>query len=238
MARQSDAMTSLLFDPALPALPVLGSTGLYPVRRIFCVGRNYAAHAREMGGNPDREPPFFFMKSATDLVPEGGAIPYPPATAGLHHEVELVVALGAPLFRADPARAATALFGLAVGIDFTRRDLQTDARQTGRPWALGKSFDGAAPVSALLPATLPPRRGALRLAVNGEVRQRGDLADMIWPVAELLAHLSGYGALGPGDIVFTGTPDGVGPVMAGDGIVAEIDGIGGLSVLISAALPP
>ena len=227
-------MTAYLFGPvAPPALPVVGETGLYPVRRIFCVGRNYAAHAREMGGDPVIEPPFYFTKCATDLVPEGGAIAYPPATANFHHEVELVVALAAPLFQSDPGEAAKAVFGQAVGIDFTRRDLQTIAKKAGRPWDLGKSFDGAAPVSALRRCTAPATRGAIRLAVNGETRQQGEIADMIWPVAELLAHLSQYHRLDAGDLIFTGTPDGVGPVVIGDRIDAEIDTIGHLSVMVT-----
>ncbi|MBI5162828.1 MAG: fumarylacetoacetate hydrolase family protein [Magnetospirillum sp.] len=224
----------LLFDVPVPALPVIGEEALYPVRRIFCVGRNYAGHAREMGSDPSREPPFYFTKAADCLVPGGGDVPYPPATANLHHEVELVIALARPLFRAAPEQAGSALFGLAVGLDLTRRDLQFAARDKGRPWDLGKSFEHAAPVSALLRAATAPEAGAVTLTVNGEIRQKGDLADMIWPVPELLAHLSHYYRLGPGDLVFTGTPEGVGPLSPGDRLSGGIAGVGELAVTIVA----
>lgn len=223
-------MPQFLFDPPAPAVPILGDARLYPVRRIFCVGRNYAGHAREMGSDPTREPPFYFTKSTDALVPGGGTLPYPPATANLHHEIELVVALGAPLFQADPAQAARAVFAQAVGLDMTRRDLQAAARDKGRPWDLGKSFEHAAPISALVPTDQPLTRGAIRLDINGETRQKGDIDELIWPVGELLAHLSQYYHLGQGDLVFTGTPEGVGPVRPGDHLVGRVEGVGELVV--------
>ena len=222
-----------LFDLAQPAVPVAGEDALYPVRRVFCVGRNYAGHAREMGSDPNREPPFYFTKSPEALVPGGGAIPYPPATANLHHEVELVVALGAPVFQASPEQAAKAVFGHAIGLDMTRRDLQFAARDKGRPWDLGKSFEFSAPITALKRDSTPILGGAITLEVNGEIRQRGDVADMIWSVPEVIAHLSQYYHLGLGDLIFTGTPEGVSAVRPGDRLVGRIAGLGELSVTIA-----
>ncbi len=220
-----------LFDLDVPVVPIHGSTMVYPVRRVFCVGRNYAAHAREMGSDPDREPPFYFSKSPDSLVPGGGGIPYPPATGNLHHEIELVVALGAPLFQASPQAAAGAVYGHAIGLDMTRRDLQFAARDKGRPWDLGKSFEFSAPITPILATDAPLAAGEISLAVNGETRQRGDLADMIWPVPELIAHLSHYYHLGRGDLIFTGTPDGVGPVRPGDRLSGRIQGLEVLGAL-------
>ncbi|MBI2236741.1 MAG: fumarylacetoacetate hydrolase family protein [Magnetospirillum sp.] len=227
-------MGRILFELPRPAVPVLGEDALYPVRRVFCVGRNYAGHAREMGGNPEREEPFYFTKPADALVPGGGDIPYPPGTGNLHHEVELVVAVAAPLFRAAPALAANAIFGYAVGLDLTRRDLQFAARDKGRPWDLGKSFENSAPLSALVRNPLPLTAGAVTLTVNGRIRQQGDLSHMIWGVPEVLAHLSQFYHLGPGDLVFTGTPEGVGPVVPGDRLAGRVDGVGTLEVSIVA----
>ena len=221
-----------LFDLPVAAVPILGEDALYPVRRVFCVARNYASHAREMGGDPTREPPFYFTKPADALVPGGGDIAYPPATTNLHHEVELVVALAAPLFQASAEEAARAVFGHAVGLDMTRRDLQFAARDKGRPWDLGKSFEQSAPISALVRADAPLTHAAIALTVNGEARQHGDISDMTWPVAEVLAHLSQYYHLDRGDVVFTGTPEGVGPVIPGDVLVGSIAGIGELRVTI------
>lgn len=227
-------MTRILFELPRPAVPVLGEDALYPVRRVFCVGRNYAGHAREMGGNPEREEPFYFTKPADALVPGGGDVPYPPGTGNLHHEVELVVAVAAPLFRATPALASNAIFGYAVGLDLTRRDLQFAARDKGRPWDLGKSFENSAPLSALVRNPLPLTAGAVTLTVNGRIRQQGDLSHMIWGVPEVLAHLSQFYHLGPGDLVFTGTPEGVGPVVPGDRLAGRVDGVGTLEVSIVA----
>lgn len=224
---------STLFELPQPTVPVAGEDALYPVRRVFCVGRNYAAHAREMGSDPNREPPFYFTKSPDALVPGGGAIPYPPATANLHHEVELVVAIGAPVFQASPEAAAKAVFGHAIGLDMTRRDLQFAARDKGRPWDLGKSFEFSAPITPILRSAEPVRAGEITLEVNGEVRQRGDIADMIWSVPEVIAHLSQYYHLAPGDLIFTGTPEGVSPVRPGDRLVGRIAGLADLDVTIA-----
>jgi len=224
---------STLFQLPQPAVPVVGEDALYPVRRVFCVGRNYAAHAREMGSDPSREPPFYFTKSADSLVPGGGAIPYPPATANLHHEVELVVALSGPAYRATPEQAAKMVFGHAIGLDMTRRDLQFAARDKGRPWDLGKSFEFSAPITPILRGSDPILSGAVTLEVNGEIRQRGDIADMIWSVPEVIAHLSQYYHLDRGDLIYTGTPEGVSAVRPGDTLVGRIDGLGELVVTIA-----
>jgi fumarylpyruvate hydrolase len=231
-ARGAKPVPTHLFELRLPAVPVMEEDTLYPVRRVFCVGRNYAGHAREMGGDPDREAPFYFTKPADALVPGGGAIPYPPGTANLHHEVELVVALSAPVFQAEPAEAARAIFGYAVGLDMTRRDLQNQAKDKGRPWCLGKAFEFSAPISALTRSTKPLLAGAVTLEVNGQIRQAGDIAEMIWSVPEVISHLSQFYHLGAGDLIFTGTPEGVGPVKPGDTLFGKIAGVGELAVSI------
>ena len=218
---------------SLPAVPVAGSDAQFPVRRIFCVGRNYAEHAREMGGNPEREPPFFFMKPA-DAIVTNGRMDYPSRTADLQHEIELVLAL-ARGGRDIPATAALdCVFGYAVGLDMTRRDVQAELKAKGRSWEMGKAFDQSAPISPIVPAARigHPQRGAITLAVNSQSRQHGDLADMIWPVADIIANLSGYVTLLPGDLIFTGTPAGVGRVERGDRLEGEIEGVGALSVTI------
>jgi len=223
-----------LFEPAAPAsLPVAGRDALFPVHRVYCVARNYAAHAREMGGDPDREPPAFFMKPADAVVP-GGDVPYPPATANLHHEVELVAAIGRGGRDIPVAAALDHVFGYAVGLDLTRRDLQATARAAGGPWDMAKGFDRSAPCGTVVPAADigHPARGAIRLAINGTVRQDGDLRDLIWSVAETVAQLSTLVELQPGDLLFTGTPEGVGPVVAGDVLDGHIDGVGDLRVVI------
>lgn len=216
-----------------PALPVAGSSDMFPVRRIFCVGRNYVAHQKEMGGD-GREAPFFFIKSAHALVPLGGEIHYPPKTSNYHYETELVVALSKGGRRINVKQATEHVFGYAVGLDMTRRDLQQLAKDHGRPWDFGKDFDEAAPCSALAPIAKigHPAKGALHLSVNGKERQRADLADMIWSVPEQIAYLSEYYTLEPGDIIFSGTPAGVGPVQPGDALHAAIDGVGELAVKI------
>ncbi|MCA1908667.1 MAG: fumarylacetoacetate hydrolase family protein [Magnetospirillum sp.] len=228
-------MTSALFSLAQPMVPILGQDSVYPVRRVFCVGRNYAGHAREMGSDPNREPPFYFSKSADSLVPGGGAIPYAPGTANLHHEIELVVALGRPVFQASVEDAAQAVFGHAVGLDMTRRDLQNAAKDIGRPWDLGKSFEFSAPITALVPSATPMGSGRISLEVNGQMRQQGDLADMIWSVPEVIAHLSHYYHLGLGDLIYTGTPEGVSAVKPGDTLVGRVDGLPELVVTIDPA---
>jgi fumarylpyruvate hydrolase len=223
-------MTTVIAPPAPPMVPVAGSDQLFPVRRIFCVGRNYAAHAREMGADPAREPPFFFAKPA-DAVISTGQVPYPPATADLHHEVELVVALGGGGSEIDPAQALDLVWGYGVGVDLTRRDLQEIAKKSGRPWDMAKGFDASAPISPLTPAALCGHRsrGTVSLMVNGVQKQKGDLADMIWPVPDVLAHLSRLVRLAPGDLIYTGTPEGVGRIVKGDRVEATVEGVAQLA---------
>lgn len=214
----------------LPVTLPVTDGGRFPVRRVFCVGRNYAEHAREMG-HDSREPPFFFGKHAEALW-TAAEVPYPPRTTDLQHEVELVVVLGRDL---DPADPRAAIFGYAVGVDLTRRDLQAAAKRQARPWHLAKSWVGAAPIGVLGPAAQlgHPRSGAITLEVGGECRQRGDLAEMIWNVEELLAELRSYDRLLAGDVVFTGTPAGVGPLLPGDQVRAAIAGVGELRFAIT-----
>ena len=221
--------------PPVVALPIDGNERRFPVRRIYCVGRNYAAHAREMGHDPDREPPFFFTKPADALVVGGGTIPYPPATKDLHHEVELVVALGKGGADIAEAQALDHVFGYAVGIDLTRRDLQAEAKELRRPWDMAKAFDRSAPCSALRPAAQigHPERNPIRLLVNGQVRQESTLAHHIWSVAETVAYLSGLVELAPGDLIFMGTPEGVAAVRRGDVLEASVEGVGELRVTIA-----
>jgi fumarylpyruvate hydrolase len=213
-------------------VPVSGG-GLFPVRRVFCVGRNYAAHAREMGSDPDREPPFFFCKPA-DAVVTGEEVKYPSATENLHHEMELVVAIGAAGEDVAVRDALELVFGYAAGLDLTRRDLQDAAKATRRPWDMSKGFDQSGPVGEIIPARAigHPAKGRISLRVNGELRQQGDLADQIWPVPEVIAALSRLVRLEPGDLIFTGTPDGVGPLAAGDLAEGEIEGVGQVTVRI------
>jgi fumarylpyruvate hydrolase len=226
---------NLLFDLPVPAVAIRGSNTLFPVNRVYCVGRNYAAHAREMGANPEREAPFFFGKPANAVMFNGRSIPYPQRTSDLHHEVELVVALqqGGNNLSRDAARAT--IYGYAVGIDFTRRDLQAEAKEKGRPWDTAKGFDFSAPVSALTPLAEVGEigSGAISLSVNGERRQEGDISDLIWKVEEVIAELSTYYTLCAGDLIFTGTPAGVGPVKPGDVLEARIDGLQTLQLAIS-----
>ena len=220
-----------------PSLPVLGSPDLFPVRRIFCVGRNYVEHQKEMGGD-GREAPFFFIKSAHALVALGGEVHYPPKTANYHYETEMVVALARGGRRIDAKQANEHVFGYAVGLDMTRRDLQQWGKDHGRPWDFGKDFDEAAPCSALAPASKigHPAKGTIALTVNGKERQKADLSDMIWSVPEQIAYLSEYYTLEPGDLIFSGTPAGVGPVKAGDELEARIEAVGELKLRIVAPL--
>ena len=222
----------------LPAVLVANSTDGFPVRRIYCVGRNYAAHAREMGSDPDRDPPFFFCKPADAVVPVGqgvtGEAAYPPETANYHHEVELVVAIGKRGRNIAEEVANDHVWGYAVGLDMTRRDLQFALRDKGRPWELGKAFDQSAPITPIVPVSHcgHPTRGKVWLTVNGVKKQEGDLADLIWSVPETIAHLSKYFELFPGDLIFTGTPEGVGPVVRGDVLTGAVEGVGELSIRI------
>jgi fumarylpyruvate hydrolase len=227
-------MAYVIPAPPVVTLPVDGDERRFPVRRIFCVGRNYAAHAREMGHDPEREPPFFFTKPADALVPDGATIPYPPATRDLHHEVELVAALGKGGADIPEAQALEHVFGYGVGIDLTRRDLQAEAKDLRRPWDMAKAFDRSAPCSALRPAARigHPEQNPIRLLVNGEVRQESTLAHHIWSVAETIAYLSGLVELAPGDLIFMGTPEGVAAVHRGDVLEASIAGVGELRVTI------
>ena len=233
--KDSDAAPAAPIDAdPRPSLAIARSASRFPVRRIYCVGQNYRAHVLEMGGNPEREPPFFFMKP-TDAVREDGAtIPYPSATRELHHEVELVVAIGRGGRDVAASAALAHVYGYAVGLDLTRRDLQTAARRIGRPWDTSKGFDGSAPIGALRPmvgSALPPET-AIRLRVQGEVRQDATLEQLIWTVPEILAQLSTLFELRPGDLIFTGTPAGVGKLVVGDSIEAHIDGLPDLSIRI------
>ena len=218
--------------PPRASLPVVGSELHFPVHRIYCVGRNYAEHTREMGGDPERSPPFFFSKPADALVANGSTIPFPLATQDLHHEIELVVALKSGGTEIAVEDALTHVFGYATGIDLTRRDLQQEAKDLRRPWDASKGFDRAAPCTALAPVETAghPDKGAISLSVNGELRQAGDLAEMIWSVPEIICHLSGLFELQAGDLIFTGTPAGVGPVRRGDRLEGRIEGLEVLGV--------
>jgi fumarylpyruvate hydrolase len=221
-------MTNYVIDPpAISAVPVAGG-GLFPVRRVFCVGRNYAEHTREMGGDPDREEPFFFSKPADALVINGADMAYPSKTKDLHHEMELVVAIGTGGKDIPEAEALAHIFGYAAGLDMTRRDLQGEAKKAGRPWDMGKGFDQSAPIGEIAPASHSghPSAGKIELTVNGRVRQSSDLSKLIWSVPETIAYLSGLVALAPGDLIFTGTPEGVAAVERGDVLEGEIAGIG------------
>ncbi len=206
----------------------------FAVRRIYCVGQNYRAHVLEMGSNPDREAPFFFGKPADALVADGATIPYPPRTANLHHEVELVVAIGREGADVSPHEAAAMVAGHAVGLDLTRRDLQAEAKKAGRPWDMAKGFDHSAPCGALTPAVAPLTEAAIWLEVNGARRQSSHIDQMIWQVPEIIAELSRFVTLKPGDLIFTGTPENVGPVVQGDRLHAHIDGLADLRVEIGA----
>jgi fumarylpyruvate hydrolase len=220
-------MTLVIPPTPQATVEVAGTEARFPVHRIYCVARNYAKHAREMGMDPDREPPFFFSKPADAIVANGTPVPYPPRTANLHHEIELVVAIGTTGRDIPPASALSHVFGYAVGNDLTRRDLQFDAREQRRPWDVAKGFDCSAPLSAIRPVADVGhlQRGAIWIEVNGESRQRADLSEMIWSVPEIIAELSTYFELRPGDLIFTGTPEGVGPVERGDSLVGGVDGL-------------
>ena len=219
-----------------PSLPIVGGDTRFAVGRIYCVGRNYADHAREMGHDPDREPPFFFMKPANAVVQNGAAIAYPVGTSDCHHEIELVVAIGRGGKNIPVEKALEHVWGYGVGLDMTRRDVQGEAKKMGRPWEMGKSFDESAPITALKPASEigHPAKGAIWLKINGEVRQSGDLAMQIWNVQEQISYLSHLITLEPGDLIMTGTPAGVGPVKMGDKLEGHADGVGDLRITYTA----
>ena len=226
----------------IPTVPVAGGNERFPVRHIYCVGRNYAEHAKEMGGDATKEPPFFFTKPADAVVPVVppaiATVSYPLATKNYHHEIELVVAIGGSGVKITPEAAQELVYGYAVGLDMTRRDLQSDMREKKRPWDIGKSFAQAAPIGPVHPVSTVGQlaRGKIWLDVNGQRRQEGDLADMIWDVPHTLAFLSQYYELLPGDLVFTGTPAGVGAVVAGDRLNGGIDGLGTLAIAIAPSI--
>ena len=224
----------VIAPPPVASLPVRGSDRRFPVHRIYCVGRNYAAHAIEMGHDPDREPPFFFQKNPDTLIPGGGEFPYPDKSEDVHYELELVVALARGGRDIPVEQALDCVYGYGVGLDMTRRDLQGEAKKMGRPWDVGKAFDHSAPCSEIVPAEIigHPDAGAIWLRVNGEMRQEGDLNQMIWKVPEIIAYLSGLFTLAPGDLVFSGTPAGVGPTVRGDRLDGGVAGVGELSVSV------
>ena len=219
--------------PVITTVPITGSDLLFPVRRIYCIGRNFAAHAVEMGHDPDREPPFFFQKNP-DNVDLSGTFPYPPKSSDVHHEIELVVALGKGGKDIPLDKALDHVWGYGIGLDMTRRDLQGEAKKMGRPWEIGKAFEQSAPMSPIRPVSEigHPSEGAITLTVNGDIRQSGDLNQMIWKTPEMISYLSEHFTIGAGDLIMAGTPSGVGPVQRGDRLEGHIDGVGDLSVVV------
>lgn len=226
----------VITPPATASVAVAGSQERFPIRRVFCVGRNYASHAREMGSDPQREPPFFFTKPADAVIPASGTVPYPSATSDLHHEIELVVALGGGGTNIDPADALNLVWGYGVGLDLTRRDMQAAAKDIGRPWDMAKGFDASAPCSPLIPASKlgHPDNQVIWLDVNGLRRQEGNLNELIWSIPEIIAALSRLVTLAPGDLIYTGTPGGVGPLNPGDEVNAGVDGVAQFKLTIGA----
>ncbi len=233
MPRAADTpLDYAIAEPLITTLEVEGSSAVFPIARVFCIGRNYAEHAIEMGHDPDREPPFFFTKPADAVVPSGSTLAFPRQTDDLHHEIELVVALGEGGRDIPADRALDHVFGYAVGLDMTRRDLQSVAKKAGRPWDMAKGFDESAPTSAIRPADQigHPDHGEIWLRVDGEQRQAGDLAQQIWKVPEAISYLSSLVTLRPGDLLMTGTPSGVGRIEPGSRLEGHIDGVGDLVV--------
>ncbi|KQY86175.1 MULTISPECIES: fumarylacetoacetate hydrolase family protein [Roseateles] len=231
-------MSNFVFPPAeIPSAAVRGTDARYAVRRIYCVGRNYADHAREMGADPTREPPFYFTKPATALTSSGSTVPYPTETANYHYEMELVIAIGAPVFKLRPEAARAAIWGYAPGLDMTRRDLQAAAKAAGKPWDTAKGFDQSAILGDIVRVADVGllEKGAITLAVNGVEKQHGDLADMIWNQAEIVSNLSHLFRLYPGDLIYTGTPAGVGAVVAGDVLTGRIEGLGEITLTVGPA---
>jgi len=229
--------TYLFAPPPVLSLPVRGESARFPIQRLFFVGRNYHAHAVEMGRPVDKASSklFYFTKAPQTLVHSGATVPYPPGTSNYQFEMELVVAIGAPGFRVSEAQALELVYGCACGLDMTRRDLQLAAREQGRPWDLGKDVEQSSVLSEIVPSRELPTRGTIELSVNGQTRQKADLSQLIWSVPEILADLSQYYHLQPGDLIFTGTPEGVGPVVAGDRIEGRIDGVGSIALTVSDA---
>lgn len=226
-------MTSyVLPPPPVASVAVAGSSERFPVRRIFCVGRNYEAHAREMGKDPTREAPFFFMKPADAIMENGATVPYPPETKNLHYEIELVLAIGKGGRDIPEDKALEHIWGYGVGIDLTRRDLQNAAKDAGRPWEWGKAFDHSAPIAPIHPAAKVghPSKGRIWLAVNGKVKQDQDISDLIWSIPEIIAICSRSMALAPGDLIMTGTPSGVGAIVAGDKVTGGVEGLGEIAI--------
>ncbi|MEO0382699.1 MAG: fumarylacetoacetate hydrolase family protein [Pseudomonadota bacterium] len=226
--------TFVISPPEQASVAVRGTQDRFPVRRIFCVGRNYAAHAREMGKDPDRDPPFFFTKPADAVVENGATLAYPPETNNFHYEIELVVAIGKGGANIAEDNVPNHIWGASVGIDLTRRDLQLEARDKGRPWDWGKAFDKSAPISPLVPMADVPSltEGRIWLAVNGEIKQDADIADLIWSVNEHVSILSHSMALAPGDLIMTGTPAGVGPIVPGDHVTGAVDGLADIAITV------
>jgi fumarylpyruvate hydrolase len=218
----------VIAPPAVVTVPVKGASGQFPVHRIYCVGRNYAAHAIEMGGDPTREPPFFFQKNPDNLVLGGGDFPYPPKSKNVHFEIEMVVAIGKGGKDIPVEKALGHVYGYAVGIDMTRRDLQDECKKASRPWEIAKAFEQSAPMSDIVPAseTGHPDKGAIWLKVNGEIKQQGDLNQLIWKVPEMISYLSSLFELRPGDLIMSGTPSGVGPIQRGDVMEGFCEGVG------------
>lgn len=228
-------MSEFVFTPPhLVSLPIRGTNARFPVRRIYCVGRNYTDHIVEMGGDPDRERPFFFQKPADSIVEDGAVVPYPTATNDFQHEVELLLAIGKAGADIPLEEALDHVYAIGVCVDLTRRDVQVEARKAGRPWEIGKSFDHSAPCSALVQISGNdfPRRGTIELRVNDKARQQGDLGQMVWSPAEIIQQLSTQYTLHPGDLVMTGTPAGVGPLQVGDSVYVSIEGVASLSIQI------
>jgi fumarylpyruvate hydrolase len=234
MSERTQGTEYVLPPPPVSSVAVAGAQARFPVRRIFCVGRNYAAHAREMGRDPDREPPFFFLKPADTVVDNGATVPYPPETENFQYEIELIVAIAKGGADIPVERALEHVFGYSVGIDLTRRDLQLKARELGRPWDWGKGFDFSAPIAPLrrVEEVGHPKSGRIWLAVDGQVKQDSDIAKLIWPVPDVISIASRSMELRPGDLIMTGTPEGVGPVKRGEVITGGIDGIGEIRITV------
>lgn len=234
MSAQSGATEYVFPPPPVPALPVAGTSERFPIHRVYCVGRNYADHAIEMGHDPDRELPFFFQKNPDNVIPGGGDFPYPPQTQDVHHEIEMVVAIGKGGTDIPVERALEHVYGYAVALDMTRRDLQAEAKKAGRPWEVGKAFEASAPCSAIVPAKRigHPDKGAVWLKVNDVLKQNGNLDQLIWKVPEMIAYLSTLFTLQPGDLILSGTPAGVGPVVRGDRLQGGVDRIGEIEIRV------